>query len=201
MTTTHPTSFDTATRIVAGDDGTNYDNVAIALHWATALLVVVQFVSAVTWDYFPRETRDTMESVHISLGVLLVVVILARIVWRLIPGHQLSSLHAGWIRKASKAMHYLLYVLLMVQAGLGFAFRWAQGHPVEFFGLFGFPGPYGALDRATRHTIHDLHEYTGWVIIILAGAHAAAALFHHYVLKDRVLRRMLPGAKRKLSGA
>jgi cytochrome b561 len=201
MTTTHPTSFDTATRILAGDDGTNYDNVAIALHWATALLVVVQFVSAVTWDYFSQGTRETMESLHISLGVLLAAVIVARIAWRLIPGHQLSPLHAGWIRKASKAMHYLLYVLLVVQVGLGFAFRWAQGHAVEFFGLFGIPGPYGALDRATRHTLHDLHEYTGWAIIILAGAHAAAALFHHYVLKDRVLRRMLPGARSKLSGA
>jgi cytochrome b561 len=201
MTTTHPTSFDTDTRILAGDDGTNYDNVAIALHWATAVLVVVQFGSAVTWDYFSQGTRETMESLHISLGVLLAAVIVARIAWRLIPAHQLSPLHAGWIRLASKAMHYLLYVLLVVQVGLGFAFRWAQGHAVEFFGLFGIPGPYGALDRATRHTLHDLHEYTGWAIIILAGAHAAAALFHHYVLKDRVLRRMLPGARRKLSGA
>src|SRR3982751_987667 len=101
MSTTHPTSFDTATRVVAGDDGTNYDNVAIALHWTTALLVVVQFGSAVTWDYFSQETRERMESLHISLGVLLAVVIVARIAWRLIPGHQLSSIYAGWIGRAS----------------------------------------------------------------------------------------------------
>jgi cytochrome b561 len=188
------TSFDTATRIIAADDGTNYDNVAVALHWATALLVVVQFVSAISWDYFAKPTRHTMESVHISLGVLLTAVILARIVWRLIPGHQVSSLQLGWVRLASKGVHYLLYLLLIAQAGTGFAFRWAQGHAVEFFGLFGIPGPYGQLARPDRRLLHEVHEYIGWAIVIIAFAHALAALYHHYVLKDRVLRRMLPGA-------
>ncbi len=186
-------AFDTATRIVAADDGTDYDNVAIALHWATALLVTVQFVLAISWDYFAKPTRHTMESVHISLGVLLTAVILARIVWRLIPGHQRSSLQAGWVKLASKGVHYLLYLLLIAQAATGFAFRWAQGHAVEFFGLFGIPGPYGQLARPDRRLLHEVHEYVGWAIVILAFAHALAALYHHYVLKDRVLRRMLPG--------
>ena len=48
------TSFDVATRVLAGDDGTTYDRVAIALHWITALLVLVQFVNAVTWDYWSK---------------------------------------------------------------------------------------------------------------------------------------------------
>src|SRR4029079_11758450 len=78
--------FDTATRIAAGDDGTNYDNVAIALHWATAVLVVIQFVLAITWDYFSRGTRENLQGGHVSLGVLLTAVVIARIVWRLIPG-------------------------------------------------------------------------------------------------------------------
>jgi cytochrome b561 len=100
------------------------------------------------------------------------------------------------VRLASKATHYLLYLLLVVQTGLGFVFRWAQGHPVGFFGLFGIPGPFGAADRPTRHLVHALHEYVGWAIIIIAALHALAALYHHYVLKDRVLKRMLPGAAR-----
>ena len=186
------TSFDTATRIAAGDDGTNYDNVAVALHWLTALLVVVQFAFAITWDYFPKGTRQTMESVHVSLGVLLTVVIIARVAWRLMPGHQVSSLEIGWVKLASKAVHYLLYALLAAQAVSGFVFRWAQGHPVEFFGLFGIPGPFGEIARPQRRLIHEVHEYVGWAIVIIAFGHALAALYHHYVLKDRVLRRMLP---------
>jgi cytochrome b561 len=195
MSTTHESSFDTATLIAAGDDGTNYDNVAIALHWTTALLVVVQFALAETWDWFAKPTQEGMQSLHISLGVLLAAVIVARLIWRLIPGHQMSSLEAGWVKLASKGVHYLLYALLVVQVGLGFGWRWAQGNPVGFFGLFGIPGPYGALDKATRHTFHDLHDKVGWAIIILAGLHALAALYHHYVLKDRVLKRMLPARR------
>ncbi|MGZ2413007.1 cytochrome b561 [Sphingomonas sp. F9_3S_D5_B_2] len=193
---TDRTSFDTATRIVAADDGTNYDNVAVTLHWLTALLVLAQFIPAITWDYFSHETAETLESVHVSLGVLLTAVIIARIVWRLMPGHQVSSLEVNWVRLASKGVHYLLYLLLVAQAALGFAFRWAQGHPVSFFGLFAFPSPLGLVDKPTRHTLHFLHEKLGWAIVIVAFGHALAALYHHYGLKDRVLQRMLPSARR-----
>ena len=189
---TDHTSFDTATRVVAGDDGTSYDGVAIALHWATALLVIVQFAMAETWDWFAKPTRQGMESVHISLGVLLTAVIVARIVWRWLPGHQVSSLEAGWVKIASKGVHYALYGLLIAQAGLGFAFRWAQGHAVSFFGLFEIPGPFGELARPERRQIHELHEWAAWAIVIIALLHALAALYHHYVLKDRVLKRILP---------
>src|SRR5690349_24734996 len=155
------TTFDKATRVVAADDGTNYDNVAVTLHSATALLVIIQFVSAITWDDFSKPTQETMQSVHVSLGMLLAAVIIARIVWRLMPGHQVSSLEVGWVKLASKAVHYLLYFLLVVQAASGFVFRWAQGHPAEYFGLFGIPGPFGALARPERHLIHSVHEYIG----------------------------------------
>jgi len=192
---TDRSAVDTATRIVAADDGTNYDRVAISLHWLTALLVLFQFVSSITWDYFSRDTAKALQSVHISLGVVLTAVIIVRIIWRLIPGHQRASLGLGWVQLASKGVHYLLYLLLVAQAALGFGFRWAQGHPVSFFGLFDIPGPYGALDKATRHTLHDLHEKIGWGIMIIALGHALAALYHHYVVKDRVLQRMLPLAR------
>jgi cytochrome b561 len=185
-------TFASSMRILAADDGTNYDNVAVALHWTTALLVIVQFALAETWDYFARPTRESMQSLHVSLGVLFTGVILARIVWRLIPDHQISSLQIGLVRAASKGVHYLLYLLLAVQAVSGFIFRWAQGHPVSFFG-FPITNPLGAMDKATRHQLHDIHEWVAWTIVSLALGHAVAALYHHYVLKDRVLMRMLPG--------
>lgn len=185
--------FASATRVLAADDGTNYDNVAVALHWTTAVLVVVQFVLAITWDDFAKPTQETMQSVHVSLGVLLTAVIIARLVWRLMPGHQVPAIELGWVKLASKAVHYGLYALLVAQVVSGFLFRWAQGHPVSFFGLFAIPGPFGALARPGRRLIHSLHEYIGWAIVIIAFAHALAALYHHYVLRNRVLMRMLPG--------
>jgi cytochrome b561 len=190
------TGFAAATRVVAGDDGTTYDGVAIALHWATALLVLLQFVNAETWDYFARPTQESLQSIHVSLGVLLAAVIVARLVWRWMPGHQISSLDAGWVRIASKGVHYLMYLLLVAQVSTGFAFRWAQGHSAGFFGLFAIPGPFGSLARPTRHLLHEWHEWIAWAIVILAAGHALAALYHHYALKDRVLGRMLPFARR-----
>ena len=186
------TGFATATRIAAGDDGTKYDNVAIALHWATAFLVVANFALAQTWDWFAKPTQALMEDTHMSFGVLLSLVIVARLVWRLIPGHQMSSLEAGWVRIASKATHYLLYALLVTEAVLGFAFRWGAGRSMEFFGL-GIPPLIGEMGRPLRHQLREFHEWIGWAIVLIAVAHALAALYHHYVLKDRVLRRMLPG--------
>jgi cytochrome b561 len=188
-------AFDTATRIAAGDVGGDYDDVAVALHWAIAILVAVQFLLAITWDYFPKPTVGAMQSLHISMGVLLTAVILARILWRVIPGHQRPAIVTGWVKWASKSVHYLLYALLVSQVALGFGLRWAQGHPVGFFGLLGIPGPYGALDRATRHTLQSFHQYIGWTIVIVAFGHALAALYHYYVLKDRVLGRMLPAVR------
>jgi cytochrome b561 len=192
---TDRTSFDTATRVAAGDDGTTYNNVAIFLHWATALLVLVQFVTSWIWDWFPKETRELLESTHVSLGILLTAVIVARVAWRLMPGHQVSSLEVGWVRIASKGVHYLLYLLLIGQAALGFVIGWAAGHPIHFFGL-PIPGPLDALPRPTRHELREIHQWVGYAIVILALGHALAALYHHYALKDRVLGRMLPWARR-----
>jgi cytochrome b561 len=188
---TDQTSFDTSTRIVAGDDGTNYDGVAIALHWLTAALVLANFALSQTWDWFAKPAKGLMEDTHMSFGVLLTVVVVARLVWRWLPGHQLSSLEAGWVRIASKATHYLLYGLLVAEAALGFSFRWGAGRPMEFFGL-GIPPLIGEMGRPLRHQLREFHEWIGWVIIVIATLHAAAALYHHYVLKDRVLQRMLP---------
>jgi cytochrome b561 len=191
VSTANESSFASTTRVVAADDGTNYDNVAVALHWLTALLVVIQFALAETWDWFSHDTSESMQRVHVSLGILLTAVVVTRLVWRWIPGHQMSSLEVGWVRTASKGVHYLLYVLLVVQAGLGWTIGWAAGHPIHFFGI-GIPGPIDALPRPTRHELREIHGKVGWAIIIIAFGHALAALYHHYALKDRVLRRMLP---------
>ena len=196
---TDKTNFDTATRIAAGDDGTTYDGVAIALHWFTALLVFANFALAHTWDWFAKPTKGLMEQAHMSFGVLLTAAILARLIWRWLPGHQVSSLEAGWVKLASKGTHYLLYLLLIAEAALGFAFRWGAGRPMAFFGT-GIPPMIGEMARPLRRELREYHEWIGWGIITLALLHALAALYHHYVLKDRVLTRMLPsGTQRRLS--
>jgi cytochrome b561 len=188
-------AIDTATRVAAGDDKTNYDNVAITLHWLTAALVLFQFFTSFIWDYFAKPTQETLQSLHVSFGMLLAAVIIARVVWRWIPGHQRSSIVSGWTENASKIVHYWLYLLLIVQAGLGFVIGWSAGHPIHLFGL-PIPGPFDALARPIRHNVREVHEKVGYTIVILALGHALAALYHHYRLHDRVLGRMLPWARK-----
>jgi len=185
-------AIDVATRIMAGDDGTDYDRVAIALHWATALLVIVQFALGQAWGWFPRPTRHLMVVTHMSLGIILTAVVVTRVLWRFGLGHQASSVEAGWVKIASKSVHYLLYALLMAEAVLGFLSRWQGNEAMSLFGLQ-IPPPFTGAGRKAAHQLQDIHNWVGWAI--LAAGHALAALYHHYVLRDRVLGRMWPPAR------
>src|SRR4029079_12909853 len=118
---------------------------------------------------------------HMSFGVLLTVVIFARLIWRVMPGHQMSSLEAGWVRISSKATHYLLYLLLLAEAGLGFGFRWGAGRPMEFFGL-GIPPLIGEIARPLRRELREFHEWIGWAIIKIPLAHPLASRSQYQVL-------------------
>jgi cytochrome b561 len=191
---TPPSRLDTATRIVAGDDRTRYDAFAIALHWLTVVLVLVQFVLAQAWGWFPKPTRHVMIVAHMSFGIILSVVIVVRIAWRLVPGHRMPPAVSGWVEIASKAVHYLLYVMLAAEAVLGFVLRWSGKESMSFFGLQ-IPPPFAPFSKEAHRLVGDIHDWNGWAIVILACGHAAAALYHHYVLHDRVLSRMLPAAR------
>lgn len=181
----------TATRIAAGDDRTRYDGLAIALHWLTTLLVLTQFGLAELWGFAPRPTRHLMITAHMSFGILLALVLIIRIGWRLTPGHRVRPATMGWVERASKAMHYVLYGLLAAEAVLGFVLRWSGNEAMSFFGLLIDP-PFPPFSKAAHHLVGEAHDWLAWTIIILAIGHATAALYHHLVLHDDVLRRMLP---------
>ena len=175
------------------DSKMRYDPNTLALHWATALLVVTLFGLAELWGFLPRGTplRHNLQGLHISLGLLLAGVVVLRIIWRAGFGRSLPEVASSLPYWAAKGVHYLLYCLLIGQIVLGFLFRWAQGEAFTFFGLFAVP-PAFAPDKALAGTIGEVHNLVGWSIVLLAGLHAAAALFHHYALRDNTLNRMLP---------
>jgi cytochrome b561 len=184
-------ALDEATRLAATATRTRYDGTSIALHWLTAILVILNFASAELWGLFAKPTRHLMIVSHMSLGILLAVVVVARIVWRLMPGHQVESATHGWEERLSKAVQYLLYLLLLAQAVLGFLVRWSEGQSMSFFGFL-IPPPFAPMTRAEHETLMQRHDQIGWAIIVIAVCHAAAALYHHFVRRDRVLVRMLP---------
>jgi cytochrome b561 len=169
-----------------------YDSVTIAFHWLTALLVVALFGSSLLWNYAPRSWGlRWLEDWHISVGIALAAVLVARLVWRLVAGRKLAAAGSMVTGLLSRIVHFALYGLLALQVALGFTLRWFQGEDFSFFGLFDIPQLI-ASNRGLEHTVENLHNLTAWTLIVLAGGHAVMALLHRYVLKDGVLRRMLP---------
>jgi cytochrome b561 len=167
-----------------------YDTVTIIFHWLTAVLVLTQWFGAQTIDWFPRGApRIDARSVHITCGVLLAVVILARIIWRLTGGRHLEPADRGIFAVVSKATHWALYALVVAMLLAGLMLTWARGDTI--FNLFKLP-PMDPANHGLADQLQDIHATIGWMILALAGLHAAAALFHRIVWKDGVLARMLP---------
>ncbi len=175
-----------------------YDHGVIALHWLTALLVVILFALAEIWSFLPDgRLSDSMQSLHISLGMLLAAVFVMRIIWRVMFTKSIPPAVTGLQHIAATAMHLALYILLACQVVLGFLYCWGGG-PAVFFGLFSRPSPV-KISAVANNWIGFLHYYNAWLIICLAGAHAVVALVHHYVQRDNVLYRMIPFKKNSIS--
>ena len=175
-------------------DRSRYDGMTIALHWLTALLVIVMFALPQIWQQLERRTppRLFLIDLHFSLGITLAGIVLVRILWRAVLGRRLPHAGPELARRASRIVHWALYILLPAQLALGFLLRWAQHQPLPYFGLFVIPDPF-SIPLEARTVIGVLHEWNAWVIIVLSGAHAVAALLHHYVLRDGLLHRMMLG--------
>jgi len=168
----------------------SYDRRTIQLHWWTAGIVVFQWGVGQLNHLLPKgPLRLDIWSVHVLVGFALVAIILTRIWWRLMRGRQLPPAETGARHFVAETTHALLYVLLVGVAGLGVLNVFAHGFPL--FGLWNFP-KVGGKDYA--QVANGWHELFANLIVILALFHAVAALFHRYILKDRVLTRMWPGA-------
>jgi cytochrome b561 len=168
----------------------HYDSATIALHWTSALLIGLLFLIGKTIDYAPNgPLRIDYRSLHMLLGVTLVAVYTTRIIWRLSHGGVLPPEGNVWLARAARLVHWVLYLLIPITLALGLANVWVRGDVV--FNLFKVPA-YDPSNKALRALIGDWHALAADAILIVAGLHAAAGLFHHYVLRDGVLRRMLP---------
>ncbi len=166
-----------------------YDDRTIRLHWITAVIVALLWGIAQVIDFFPRGApRIAVRSVHISLGLLLAAVLVRRLMWRRGPGKHLPPARGGIWAHATRMSHVALYTTLVAVVVLGISNAWARGDSI--FTLFNIPKLLPGYP-SLKPTIGSLHKIGANVLVILALAHASAALFHHFVLRDSVLQRML----------
>jgi len=147
-------------------------------------------------DYFPRGAALNADLfVHMSLGLGVVLLLVLRLVWRALdppPPAIRAERFEPWLGLAAKAGHLLLYALLIATPILGVLLQFARGQALPVFGLFDIPSPW-TMDRPFFREMLGLHEFAANALGVVALGHAAAALFHHWALRDRTLARMLPG--------
>ncbi|MEP7099146.1 MAG: cytochrome b/b6 domain-containing protein [Burkholderiales bacterium] len=167
-----------------------YDRRTLALHWLTAALVIGLWCVGQTIDFFPKGApRTTVRSLHITFGALLGLVLAYRIWWRASGGLHLPPAGAGALDTLASLAHKLLYLLLIATVLLGIANTWVRGDTL--FSVLRIPA-FDPGNADLREQVEGWHGLSANILLCVAGLHAAAALLHHFVFKDDVLRRMLP---------
>jgi cytochrome b561 len=182
-------------RMTYGNRSGAYPPASKWLHWlvaVSALTMIPIGIAMVRVEQGPLQ--NTLYTLHKSFGVLILGLMIARLINRVVAGAPAPAPGlAPWQRAVSSATHGLLYALLILQAIGGWYANSAYGAPTPFFGLFELPALRGK-DQALAEQVFAIHRIFGFVIAGLAAMHIAAALQHYFLVKDRVLQRMLPSA-------
>jgi cytochrome b561 len=168
-----------------------YGKFAKALHWLIAAILAAQF--AIGW-LMPHVKRGMQPGlgmqVHISIGLVVLVLIVVRLLWRVTHPVPPEPELPRWQHMASEAVHWTLYLLAFVTTLSGWFFASARGWSLAFFGLFPLPALVSEGSRVGR-SIGEIHESVVWVLLAVIAVHVAAALVHAFVYRDRVMQRML----------
>jgi cytochrome b561 len=171
-----------------------YTPTARVLHWITALLVIgLITVGILMGNMASGPLQDRLYNLHRSTGALVLVLSIIRLWYRWthpplsLPAHMPASQ-----RLAAESVHWMLYTLLIVQPLIGWAATSAYRAPIIIYGLFELP-PILPVNQPLSEQLFFIHRGLGFVMAALVLGHAGAALYHHFVQRDRVLMRMISG--------
>lgn len=170
-----------------------YPGVSIALHWLMFLLMVATYAFIELRVLYDKGTdpRETMKAIHFMLGLAIFFLVWLRICARLFFRRtEATDISMPAQKYAAHAMHLVLYAFMIGMPLLGWATLSAGGKVIPFFGLE-LPALIGP-DAALKKELQNLHAQIGEIGYYLIGLHAAAALAHHYIMKNQTLRNMLP---------
>lgn len=174
-------------------DRLQYGAVAKIFHWLIVALLLVQY--PLGWlmpDIHGGMTPGAGMTFHVSIGLVIVVLIVLRLVWRLTHPVAPESSLPPWQRLTAEAAHWLLYILVLATTATGWLFASFRGWSISFFYLMPFPMLASGNAAAVR-AVDGLHQAMEWALLVVIGIHVAAALAHLFILRDRVMHRMLPG--------
>ncbi|WP_395300010.1 cytochrome b [Enterobacter sp. ECC-175] len=175
------------------NSSSRYGIISLCLHWIFAIAVYAMFglgLWMVTLSYYDGWYHQAPE-LHKSIGILLMMGLAIRIVWRHIspPPPPLKS-YSTLTRLSAAGAHIALYALLFALLISGYLISTADGKPISVFGLFDVPATL-ANAGAQADTAGVVHLWLAWSVVILSVLHGLAALKHHFIDKDDTLKRML----------
>ncbi|MES2204832.1 MAG: cytochrome b [Pseudomonadota bacterium] len=170
--------------------------VAKSFHWVIAFLIIAMLVLGYFLEDFPASTGEIPYNTHKTIGIIILALVALRLSWRwfnIQPGYSatLPPAYKVFVRLA----HYAIYLVIIAMPISGWVMSTAAGHIPHFLGWFYFPMPGISLNENLANQMFQLHNFLAIVLIVLVSFHVLAALIHHFVLKDDVLKRMLPGKK------
>jgi cytochrome b561 len=174
---------------------TRYHPVSIFLHWFVLLLIIAALVTIELKGQFPKgsEARDLCKSIHGVFGQLIFLAMALRLILRLTYGVPKPTNPKKVFISLAQTMHWLMYALLLISPIFGILYFQYGGKEINFFGLVWpqlvTPNP------EMKKFVEEIHEFLGNTLYFLISAHALAALWQHYVMKDDTLRRMLNKVK------
>jgi cytochrome b561 len=171
-----------------------YGAVAQFIHWVTVVLVIAAYMLSLggSEQQVYSAGRDFTRRTHETLGLTVGVLTLLRLAWKTLDAIPDEPPMPAVMRFTARVVRVTLYLLLLAVPLTAIVGAWFEGHPVTLLVIGDIASPL-PLAHGVGQTIATIHTYLGDAIVWLAGLHAAAALFHHFYLHDRVLRSMLPG--------
>jgi len=174
-----------------------YAGSQIFLHWITFIAVIVVYFTMLCRNHFAphgSSLRDVFNMTHFSAGITILIIMLLRIVLR--TRHRSPAIEpkpAHWQIGLSHLVHLAIYLFFIIMPVLGILSRYYAG---QEWSAFGISMPFSSnADPDFSKQIKTLHKTLSELGYWLVGLHAAAALLHHYVMKDNTLLRMMPGKK------
>ncbi len=171
-----------------------YTTFAMLFHWFIAVAVVLTIALALYLDGLDLgPAKSQALSIHKSVGIAIFVFTWLRLVWRLTHRPPaLPNTMTSLQRIAATATHSCLYAITIAMPITGYISVAARGRETTFFELFVVPS-WVPLDRALSNLTETAHRYGQYAVYALVALHVAAALYHQFVVRDGLLRRMWPG--------
>ncbi|MCK9539275.1 cytochrome b [Dokdonella sp.] len=178
-------------------DTYQWGSLAKTFHWLIVVLILAQATLGLYMVSLPkRPSIIPYYTFHKSLGLTILLLAVLRLLWRAVDARpRMPAAMPAWQVAGAKLGHALLYGLLFAVPLSGWLFDSASSlRPLYWWHLVKMPALTHA-DKAFAQTAQLLHESLFWALASVALAHAAVAIFHHFVSRDDVLRRMLPGRR------